>query len=131
MRGKNKKLEERINEKLTDVMPEIVENIMKICSKNGIKGQEKNYALKNISGYLKTMSEICDINNFKFKEEEKIMKFAEFLNLISKNEIKNNTEFSMMNRKFLYKDGIVFDDNNSMMTFVICQRVLNEEIQIL
>ena len=44
---------------------EIVENIMKICSKNGIKGQEKNYALKNIAGYLKTMSEICDINNFK------------------------------------------------------------------
>jgi len=128
----SKKREEEIDEKLTDVMPEIVENIMKICSKNGIKGQEKNYALKNISGYLKTMSEICDINNFKFKEEEeKIMKFAEFLNLISKNEIKNNTEFSMMNRKFLYKDGIVFDDNNSMMTFVICQRVLNEEIQIL
>lgn len=127
----SKKREEEIDEKLTDVMPEIVENIMKICSKNGIKGQEKNYALKNISGYLKTMSEICDINNFKFKEEEKIMKFAEFLNLISKNEIKNNTEFIMMNRKFLYKDGIVFGDNNSMMTFVICQRVLNEEIQIL
>lgn len=59
------------------------------------------------------------------------MKFAEFLNLISKNEIENNTVFIMMNKKFEYKDGIVFDDNNRMMTFVICQRVLNEEIQIL
>ena len=56
------------------------------------------------------------------------MKFVELLNLISKNEIENNTGFIMMNRKFTYKDGIIFTDKNSLQTFVICQRVLNEEI---
>ena len=65
----SKNRQEEIGEKLTDAMPEIVENIMNICNKNGIKGQEKNYALKNISGFLKAMSEICDINNFCFSEE--------------------------------------------------------------
>lgn len=66
----SKNRQEEIDEKLIDAMPEIVENIMNICNKNGIKGQEKNYALKNISGFLKAMSEICDINNFGFSEED-------------------------------------------------------------